>query len=217
MLASSGALACSSVGARKAMALAIGQCETLQNAGPDSGRTVCRAGITLSQAMLAYANQQSSLWCWAATIHMVFRHYGYFVAQETIVSTAYGGSFNWAASGSVISRQLNRQWLDAKGRTFHAKLEGLYDHDERVAGITNSKIVDALKNGQPLVYGNKSHAMLLGMVDYYKEDNITFRAAGFADPWPGKGLRGAEDLLELVAMGNNGHMRYLALPVISGA
>ena len=179
--------------------------------------TVCRAGITLSNALLAYAAQQMPLWCWAASIEMIFRAHGYYVPQADIVRAVYGDVVNLPAfSGYSMSTQLNRDWTDSQGRRFRVALSGLYDFDARAFNLSHSQVIGALKAGNPLLYANLSHAMMLGIVDYYPASpEPGFRAFGFADPWPGNGLRGATDNREMVAMHRGGHLRYLALPVIT--
>ena len=202
-------LPCRSESAPANPATTIDECST-------DGR-VCRAGISLSTALMAYASQQMSVWCWAASIEMIFRAHGYYVPQQEIVQAVYGRVVNLPAfSGYTISTQLNRSWTDTRGRNFTVRIDGLYDHDAHIFGLSNSAVVNALQAGNPLIYGNVSHAMMLGIVDYYPvSPEPQFRAAGFADPWPGIGLRGLSDPLEIVAMDVGGKLRYLAVPIVT--
>jgi hypothetical protein len=175
---------------------------------------LCTAGISLPHIAEAFDTQHLSQWCWAASIEMIFHFYGYQVSQPVIVRSTYGVVANIpAVTGLSISQNLNRNWRDQNGKQFQVQIEGLFDVDANIVALDNSQIVDALANERPLLFGNKSHAMVLTAIDYVPPTNIV--RAGFADPWPGKGLRGLENPLEMVAMQLGGGMRYLCLPRVT--
>lgn len=178
---------------------------------------VCEAGIEVKQVIQAYDDQDMNQWCWAASIAMVFGHYGYHVGQDRIVKEAYGSIVNMGAVGTTITKQLNRVWVDDTGKKFKVEVEGLYDFDMGVVGITNPQIVDALKAERPLLFGNMTHAMMQFSVAYFptpQGPNIV--NIGFADPWPGNGLRGPMPG-EAYPRHMGGGMRYLALPKVTAA
>jgi hypothetical protein len=102
---------------------------------------VCEAGVSLPHIAQAYDTQQQTQWCWAASIEMIFRFYGYNVPQPAIVQQTYGAVTNMpAVTGYVISQNLNRNWVDQNGKHFHVQIEGLYDADAVFSGspITRS-------------------------------------------------------------------------------
>jgi len=176
---------------------------------------LCEAGVNLPTMIEAYDPQHMSQWCWAASIEMVFRYYGYQVSQQTIVQQTYGFVGNIpAVTGMAITRNLNRTWTDETGRRFRVSVRGLYDADANILGITDPQIVNALMNEQPLLFGNRSHAMVLVSVAYTPMQIVN---VGFADPWPGNGLRGPVNPREGLAMHRGGEMRYLCLPRVEAA
>ena len=129
---------------------------------PD-GTIGCRAGMTLSSALAIRANQRTSVWCWAASLEMIFRANGYVVPQEGFVEAVYRRLVDLPAfTGYAITNQLNRDWIDANNRRCRVEIEGLYDFDSHVWGITNTQIVNALRTGHPLLLCNTHHAMVLG-------------------------------------------------------
>lgn len=179
----------------------------------------CEAGVDVAKVIEQYDPQDLSQWCWAAAISMIFAQYGYEVSQRRIVKAVYGVEINMPAlSGGVISKQLSRSWTDDNGQKFNVRIEGLYDFDAQQLGLTNAQIVSALKGGRPLVYGNQSHAMMMFSVAYANTPHgPNIFNAGFADPWPGRGLRGPDHPGEMFPMHMGGAIRYLALPKISAA
>lgn len=189
-----------------ASAVAERKCETGQ-----FGQQQCYAAMPAGSLQMIYANQQQSQWCWAASIQMLFRSYGYNVSQARIVQETFGTLVNMpAGSGAVISKQINRQWRDDQNRNFRSSLVAAYDFDFGIAAINNTFLVNNLDQNQPLIYGNKSHAMLLTRVEYIPTPaGPRIIAAGVLDPWPGNGARGlSQGELHPVHLG--GEMRYLA-------
>jgi hypothetical protein len=209
-----GATATASAGSVASMAHAYEKCGSDQMYGP-----VCEAGVEVAKVIQRYDDQDLNQWCWAATISMVFAQYGYHVSQDRIVKDVYGSVVNMPAlSGSVISKELSHSWTDDNGKKFNIAVVGLYDFDAGQLGITNAQIVGALKDGRPLVYGNQTHAMMLFSVAYAKTPmGPNIYNAGFADPWPGKGLRGPAYPGEMFPMHLGGAIRYLALPKVTPA
>src|SRR5262245_11745638 len=96
------------------------------------GRTTCQPSpqgqLCISQvdfntfAQTAYQNQQSSQWCWAASISMLFSYYRHPVSQQSIVQSLYGRILNLpAGTGWNIASQVNRPWVDVTGKRFRAE------------------------------------------------------------------------------------------------
>lgn len=177
------------------------------------GPQACEAGIDIRHISANYDSQYQSQWCWAASISMVFRHYGYRVSQERIVRETYGVVGNIpAVTGFAISKNLDREWQDDEGQSFSVEIEGLYDADAGIMSLTNGDIVDALRDERPLIIGNRSHAMVMTAVAYVPyPGNPQIFNFGVADPFPGAGLHGAQPR-ELYPMHMGGDLRYLCLP-----
>lgn len=175
---------------------------------------MCEAGVNIQQMVSAYDPQHMQQWCWAASIEMIFGFYGYRVPQQAIVQATYGSVVNMpAVTGYVISRNLNRDWIDQSGRRFRVQIEGLFDVDAQIMGLNNLQIVSALAGNRPLLMGNTSHAMVLFSAAYVPPANIV--NIGLADPWPGIGFRGPQSPAEMVPMHMGGALRYLCLPRIT--
>lgn len=175
-----------------------------------------RAQISLSTAIEAYAPQEMSEWCWAASIQMVFTLMGHPVSQRRIVQEAYGTTVNMpAGSGLVIAEALNRQWTDEDGISFTATVTGEYDADAGIAAISNATLVDSLAHDRPLVIGTTQHAMVLTDIDYVALPQGPYvLAAGVFDPWPGIGARGLTPL-ERTPIPLGGQLRFVASFVVA--
>src|SRR5262245_56250309 len=94
--------------------------------GPGGRR--CEVQVPVHKFVPAFAFQQTNQWCWAASISMVFRYYGFQVSQQRIVAEAYGSIVNMPAiDGLTIARQVNRNWRDDQGRPFRSQLVGVFD------------------------------------------------------------------------------------------
>ncbi|MCQ1850990.1 papain-like cysteine protease family protein [Neorhizobium galegae] len=177
---------------------------------------VCESGVKLPRVQHSYRDQELNQWCWAASISMIFAFHGYRVSQREIVKAVYGREVNLPAmAGRTISSQLSRDWVDNDGLEFSVEIEGLYDFDAGITGLTNSMIIDALNDERPLIMGTRSHAMVLTSIAYVPvPGNPQIFNIGLADPWPGAGLRGARNRGELYPMHLGGDLRYLALPKV---
>lgn len=185
---------------------------------PDnSGMEICESGINLSRIAEASSAQYLNQWCWAASIQMAFAHYGYKISQDRIVSETYGVVANIPAiTGYAISKNLQRDWEDDSGDSFFVEIEGLYDFDAGITGITDIDIINALDDERPLIMGTQSHAVLLVSIAYYKTPTGPMIGnIGVADPWPGIGIRGPYSPLDFRPMHLGGNLRYLCLPRIS--
>lgn len=179
----------------------------------------CEAGVARARLPTFYAFQELPQWCWAASVSMIFKYYGYDVSQQQIVEAVYGATVNLPAmAGATISQQLNREWVDARGRRFRSTMQGLFDADAGVMTLNNQEIIQTLASERPLLLGNTTHAVVLTAIGYFATPmgpNIV--NIGVLDPWPGIGMRGAQSPAELVPMPYGGALRYLALPLVQPA
>jgi len=124
-----------------------------------------------------------SQWCWAASIEMIFRFYGYVVPQADIVRIAWGSPVNMPGSLEQILRSLNLVWIDAYRRQF--RVESLPYGPNPMPAILD------LQRNWPLIIGTMHHAMVLTSLLYDVDnfDRVAVRAARVRDPWPGAGRR----------------------------
>lgn len=112
---------------------------------------LCESGIDLST--LVYASQSMNQLCWAASVQMAFAQYGYSISQFQIVAETYGVVANIpAVTGYAISKNLQRDWVDDSGQSFSVEIDGLYDFDAGIMGITDNDIVGALDAGRPIIW-----------------------------------------------------------------
>ena len=162
-------------------------------------------------AQNAYQNQQSSQWCWAAAISMLFSYYGHPVSQQTIVQSLYGTVVNLPSGpGWNIASRVNRVWVDANGKRFRATLTGAYDFDAGVMTLSNSMLVKELDQDRPVIIGTRGHAVVGTAIQYLQTLGEPYISGiGVFDPWPGRGARGL-DPSEARAMHIGGELRFLA-------
>ncbi len=148
------------------------------------GREQCMAGIrsdTVEATVATAGGQRMSQWCWAASIAMVFRYYGYEVAQERIVAETFGQVVNMPGTTQQILTTLSREWQDDRGRRFQVTA-GLVSREDAARELAADR---------PLMVGTLGHAMVLTALGYVKDpwngDSVT--QAIVRDPWPGRGRR----------------------------
>lgn len=148
------------------------------------GREQCMAGIrsdAVEATVAAEGGQRMSQWCWAASIAMVFRYYGYEVSQERIVAETFGQVVNMPGTTHQIMLTLSREWQDDRGRRFQVTA-GLLSRADAAAELAANR---------PLMVGTLGHAMVLTALGYVKDpwngDSVT--SAIVRDPWPGRGRR----------------------------
>lgn len=169
-----------------ARALAMTRCR------PTSQGELCTSQIDFQAfQQQAYKRQQRSQWCWAACISMLFSYYGHPVSQGRIVKEVYGNPVDMPAkAGIVIARQLNRKWVDDRGKPFTSKLTAVYDFGFKVFSMDARRLIDELDHNHPLVIGTGHHAMILTAVQYYRTSKgPQLISGGVFDPWPGRGPR----------------------------
>lgn len=146
----------------------------------------CEAGIDSSIAhrtAAAVGGQHLNQWCWAACIEMVFRYYGYIVPQVRIVQETWGEIINLPGQPRQILANLNRPWIDIKGKRFSVSGDA-YSANPITAA-------QDLSQNMPLIIGTMGHAMVLTSLQYLRnqfgQGNV--QAARVRDPWPGRGRR----------------------------
>lgn len=157
----------------------------------DRGVRNCRVGLDAAQVQAIRVAQEKSQWCWAASIAMVFAHYGYSVPQEGIVRQHFGEARDQAVSGNAITSVLEGPWTDGRGRPFAVNAVAA-DAPDRRPGPALQTMVAELTRQRPLVIGVEGHAMVLVRVEYDRLPNdggIRITGGTVIDPTPGRGLR----------------------------
>lgn len=178
---------------------------------------LCISEVDFKKFAKSYAPQKMSQWCWAACISMVFGYNNHPVSQERIVQEAYGGIVNMpSGNGFNLARQLNRNWVDDKGKKFSAQLSAVYDFDARVFNFNNIWVINELDAERPFINGSGTHATVVTAVQYYRTPNGPIvTSVGVFDPWPGVGPRGLTPA-EMTPMSvPSGTFRFAASAVIS--
>lgn len=131
--------------------------------------------------------QEGFLLCWAASIQMIFAHYGHEVPQRIIVERIKGIAIDQSGWPAEMARALSIEWIDITGTPFRASCK-IYDALGGIQQFTNDDIIRELSEGRPLVYSNNnaSHAMVLIGVNWVVHQNGLKEIFGgtLADPAP---------------------------------
>lgn len=176
-----------------------------------------RVGIEYSRVAQQAAVQQCPMWCWAAAASMIFGFHGRAVTQAQIVTRAYGAPVCApAVSTSVMGRALSGQYVDASGRAFTSQVTAAYDFFNGFNTLSNAAIVQLLAAGRPLLYANRSHAMVVYELMYTGSavaPNIM--AVNVIDPWPTNARVRPLSQSEMTAASVNGEMTFLAAVTVA--
>lgn len=140
---------------------------------------LCRSHTNDNLAKVSTRAQNWTQWCWAASMEMIFRYYGFNLSQENIVQGAWGTLIDMPADPQTIVNGLNLMWIDNDGRSFKSTAFGLNYNDPDTA-------INELHNNHPLIIGyntgTSGHAVVLHSMSYDPYGNIT--EAGVTDPAP---------------------------------
>lgn len=130
--------------------------------------------------------QSCPLFCWAASVAMIFKYYDHPVSQTAIARRIFGHSAcRPSGNPANIIAALTADWTDDNGEDFSAEVGALADVYNGVSNLTNADIVDELENDHPLIYGNLSHCMVLVSMDYAETPaGPQPLRAGVLDPLP---------------------------------
>ena len=162
----------------------VARAETSCTQGWDGG-SQCTSGVRsdkLDQTVGQVGGQRASQWCWAASIAMVFRHYGFEVAQQRIVAETFGQVIDAGASSDDIVKALSRTWTDDHGRRFQVQADAY--------SASNETAIADLDQDHPLIVGTFGHAMVLTALSYTSgARGPEVIGAMVRDPWPGRGRR----------------------------
>ncbi len=156
--------------------------------------------------------QQCPLWCWAASITMIFANLGHIINQKQIVERVFGSLVcEPAETGRTMAYALSDKWTDVLGLSFQSRVVAAYDQMAGVNRISNTFIVDELRNNRALLYANRNHAMVMTAVEFTETPTgPSVYRVGVLDPYPtNKSFRSLTPL-EMVPAYFGGHMTFLA-------
>lgn len=176
---------------------------------PVTGRyqTVSVAMEPLAQAIQP---QQCELWCWAASISMIFAYHGYTVPQAQIVQQTYGAVVCLPSGNTfTIGSDLSRPWIDTRGRRFQSRVTAAFDPLNGIANLSNAQIIDELRGNRPLLYCNRTHAEVLYKATY-SSDYADISDAWVVDPWPPNQRLHPLTFAERIPLPRGGDFTFLA-------
>lgn len=136
-----------------------------------------------------FSSQRNSMWCWAASLQMIFRNYGLHVPQETIVKRTFGldrhGMLpNKPGDFMHIMSNLNNWGIDRSGKHYVVKAE-LYP-----GAPPPDVIVEELINQRPILFSfqsrpNMNHAVVITGAELVRQGNsLVLKTLVVRDPSP---------------------------------
>ena len=151
--------------------------------------------------------------CWAASTAGIFGYHGHPIDQDDIAMTIFKTlECKDAGQPAVLTAVLSKVWTDTNGKDFKATVTGLDDPLDGVYGLDNDDIVSSMLAGNPMLYANKTHAMVIVGIEYRKDamgNLVAIDDVRVGDPFPGKGIRSLS-LTETIPINRGGEMTYLA-------
>jgi hypothetical protein len=148
------------------------------------------------------AAQEKLVWCWAATLQMIFAAHRRELSQESIVEQVYGGVVDRPIDRLSLFQSIDRTYEDENGDEFDVT-SGIYDLGTGQATIGNDEIIEEFKAKRPIIYCNKTHMVAAYGARYSTRGtpfspNVTVCKVYVADPWPPH--RGSYRTLEICEM-----------------
>jgi hypothetical protein len=141
----------------------------------------CDANIPSSAFQFVRTTQRGMVWCWAATLEMIFRWHGQQISQEDIVLQTFGRLVDAPADPLTLLNAVSRRYETLTG-SFRVRSK-VWSPDFGINQINNMDLIAALRANQPVVVCNASHMVLIGM-NYLQAPNgmVQVRQAWVADP-----------------------------------
>lgn len=152
---------------------------------------ICEVGMPIGQILRIRSRTNDQVmrnWCWAACIQLIFQHFRYYVSQQAIVGSVFGGLVDRPLPGRDIAHAVASAWRDRRGRNFYPRARVLID---RQYGIGNpnagGEAIADLSYGRPLIVGANGHATVVTRMKYTESvyEGIVIRDVLVRDPWPG--------------------------------
>ena len=150
---------------------------------PVPGGNKCDAKIRSSK----FGNvilQQTPVWCWAATLQMIFRWYGKNISQKNIVLQTFGAVVALPADPFVLVNSIKKSYTDDSGNIFQVNSE-IWSQDFNIYQLDNYSLINELSAEHPMIVCNSSHMMVLIGVCYFRPQfgPLQLIQAWVADPF----------------------------------
>ncbi len=128
--------------------------------------------------------QKMSVWCWAASLSLIFTAEGHPISQEQIISQNFDSLGN-TPSGDFLNfvDRLNREYTDANGKKFISSSMQIFSTEDAAR---------SLSEGFPILYASTHHAIVQTSMTYSHNFNgfYMMKTGVFWDPAPGGGSSG---------------------------
>jgi len=139
--------------------------------------------ITKARIVSRPASQKQPLWCWAASLSMIYGALGHPISQESIVMQNFGSLQNLSSGPfSITVGRMNRTYKDDNGDTFTSSTQQIYTMDQAR---------EALDDDIPLLYSTNAHATVQTELTYQQAPGgpMVIKGGKLWDPLPTKGWR----------------------------
>lgn len=131
--------------------------KTAQICTLSDGTRWCRSRLYAQMHAQTTQRQNRAQWCWAASLSMIFGYYGHPTSQERIVEEVWGRIVDVPRHVDDVMRDINRSWVDNRGRRFRASGQRLTLHHIELPKLA----AQALAENRPLIVGTLGHATVL--------------------------------------------------------
>jgi len=132
------------------------------------------------------SEQETIVWCWAASIANIFKFYGYEVSQNRIVTEAYGSPVVSTGAPHKMTALLNRDWVDDTGKRFRVTSK-IHDAVNRTSRLSSDQVVAHLIDDKPVFFATTNHAMVLTHTTYGRVGGMIVPLSGRGfDPFPSR-------------------------------
>jgi len=160
------------------------------------------------------------VWCWAATLEMIFAAHRKRVSQRSIVEQVYGRAVEAPIDRLSLLQSIDRTYTDEEGDEFQVT-SGIFDLATGQATISNVDIIDEFQAGRPIIYCNHTHMVAAYGAHYSSTGTpyspVTICQVMVADPWPPRvGSHRQLQLCEMVpAFFPGGQLTFVATVEVS--
>lgn len=126
--------------------------------------------------------KQTPLWCWAASLAMIYTEENHPITQEEIVQQNFGDDPPAITGGDMpmFVERLNRSYVDNNGNAFTSSATRI---------LTPADAESALENDHPILYTTTKHATVQLEMRYQQTPGgpMAFKGGMIWDPEPGAG------------------------------
>lgn len=143
------------------------------------------AGLDSAKVDNTFDFQNTPVWCWAATIQMALRYYGFDITQPEIVQRTFGAAIPTTGNWIQMTQNLNYLGRASNGRDILVSATVYFGSPSAEA------IINHLKQKKPVImaFSNPAtfsgHAILITAVEYYFIRNKAFiTQLTIRDPFP---------------------------------